>query len=396
MKLPIPWQRNAAAKQGLAHVGDAIGRCRAGAGAPVNLYADLWASVVLRLSAPDFLAGQQNALVLGAPASGRQAVLLRLADSINACFTEARHAAFHVELGGLVSTSTVYTWTSVDEVYRGLMAAPLKWPQKGLALKPDRELQRLETQLAALLEVPIARLDTLAVRNTFYAWMDRLTIQTLAFIVDDLSALAPEFIPVLLQLLLDTFPRGGRVALKLGGTKEALKVEGRAKRPAAGAPAGLPLGMQLSHDLLVALDLDQLLRAPDLAPSATDPRQAFLLARLEKANPALLARVQGSGPAQDNVPQPEWGNLFEPAEAWFAPFKAGNFDVNLIGAALEVLAADLAKKPEAKATTAMVEQAIARIKDPAGLHSGSRTSPREPPRESSRHSDEVDAAQEDG
>lgn len=355
MKLPIPWQR---AERGappvidLAHVGEAIAQCRAGDQSSIGPHTDQWAEIVLRFSNTDLLAGPQNALVFGTKPMGRQAVVTRIANLVNTRFSAERHAAVYVDLQQMVSASTVYTWTSVDAVYRELISSPLSWVRTKLRLKPDRELQKHETQLAALLDTPVSKLNALALRDTFYAWMDRLNVRSLSFYIDDVSALAPGFIPVLLQMLLDTFPRGGRVSFKLAGLKQALKLEERAKRGA--------VGMQFSHDILVGLDLEQLLQTSDVNASSFDPRQVFLLTCIQKLAPGLAARVEPK-------PDPTWENLFDPPGVWVNLFKGADYDMEVIGIALENLLPGLSESADLKADPLKVDQAVERARAQAGL-----------------------------
>src|SRR5512134_3206116 len=124
MKLPILRQR---AGRGihpvdLAHVGEAIAQSQAGDSSSLGPHSDQWAEIVLRFSNTDLLTGPQNSLIFGATAMGRQAVVMRLANLVNARFGAEHHAAVYVDLQQMVSASTVYTWTSVDAVYRELIA----------------------------------------------------------------------------------------------------------------------------------------------------------------------------------------------------------------------------------------------------------------------------------
>jgi hypothetical protein len=359
----------------------------------IDPYVDQWAEIVVRVCNTELLTGHQNALIFGAQSSGRQSIMWRLVDMVNAGFEAEHHAAVYVELQQLVSASTVYTWTSVDAVYRALMTSPMTWAKNQLHLKPERDLQRLETQLNTLLDVPVAKLDMLAVRDVFHSWLDRLGVHRLSLFVDDVSALAPEFAPVLLQMLLDTFPRGSRVSIKLGAVKNALKLEERARRG--------QLGMQFSHDILVGLDLDQTLRLADTAATQSDPRQAFLLSCIEKFAPELLARVQPlaqAKSAEQPKPDPAWAELFEPAETWFDLYKDSNFDIAIAGAALQNLLLSLSMEGQVKADRARIEQVVNRAKAQAGLVKPDMGEALEPGerRTPDLHRDEVDTESDPG
>ena len=252
----------------------------------------------------------------------------------------------------MVSVSTVYTYTSVDALYRDLITAPFKWATTQLHVKEDRTFQKTVGQLGELLNVPVAKLDMLAVRELVLHWLDRMGVQYFSLILDELSTLAPEFIPVLLQMLLDTFPRGGRVSLKLGGDKQALKLQERGKNST--------LGMQVSHDILMGLDLEQVLHSADLQASQFDPRQVFLLDRLQKLAPEQTAHLK-------DTPDPAWEKLFDPVDAWFYLFTQANDDIELLEAALEILMPAQAVAPQGRLDRAKIEQAVNQAKVQAGL-----------------------------
>jgi hypothetical protein len=331
---------------------EAITQSQAISPAPLGAYEDAWAETVLHLSNTDVLSGPQNAIVFGAKVMGRQAVMLRLANLINARFAVDHHAAVYADIQQRVSASTMYSWTSVDSLYRGLVVAPMDWARDQLHIREDRELQKIIPQLDALLNVPVSKLNMLAVRDAFLRWLDHLGIQELALFIDDVTALAPEFVPVLLQMLLDTFPRGGRVSMKIGGLKHSLKLEERARRGG--------LGLQFNHDILTGLDLEQMLQAPDVSPSPIDPRQVFLLACLRKHAPAIAARVQSETAIT-------WDALFEPADLWFRLFSASGWDVNVVGIAAENLLAALSSAERTKAEAPQVDQAVERAKVQVGV-----------------------------
>ena len=368
MKLPLPWRNTNHDRQParqptveLAHAGEVIARTQAGAqvgeeagGLPAspNAYADQWAEIVLRFSNIELLTGHQNSVIFGARATGRVEVMRRITNLMNVRFNAEHHAALYAPIEQLVTASTIYNFTSVDALYRSLISAPLTWATQHLHVKEDREFHKTAAQLKALLNVPVAQLDMLAIRDTLLRWLDRMGIQHFSFVVDDLSSLAAEFIPVLLQMLLDTFPRGGRVSFKIGGTKQALKLHERSKNGA--------VGMQISHDILVGLDLEQVLYASDLSASQFDPRQVFLLDCIQSLAPEQAAHVK-------ETPDPAWGALFDPPDAWYTLFQGVDGDIALVGAALEHLLPALNNAPTAKADAARIEQAINQAKVQAGL-----------------------------
>ncbi len=355
MKLPFTWRHSDHDRQptvDLARVGEAIPTSQAGEGTTLDPCVDQWAETVLRFSNLELLTGNQNVIIFGARAMGREAVMQRIAHLINVRYGAEHHAGLYVSIVKMVSISTVYTYTSVDALYRDLITAPFKWATTQLHVKEDRLFQKTTAQLNALLNVPVAKLDMLAVRELTLHWLDRMGVQYFSLILDELSTLAPEFIPVLLQMLLDTFPRGGRVSLKLGGDKQALKLQERGKNSA--------LGMQISHDILMGLDLEQVLHSADLQASQFDPRQVFLLDRLQKIAPEQTARLK-------DTPDPAWETLFDPADAWFDLFTQANDDIELLEASLKILLAAQAEAPQGKLDRTKIEQAVNQAKVQAGL-----------------------------
>jgi hypothetical protein len=355
MKLPFSWRRSNQDHQpsvALAQAGDAIALAQVKDHVAINPLVDQWAEVVLRFSNLEMLTGNQNVIIFGTSAMGRQAVMRRIANLINVRFNAEHHAGLYVSISDKVSASTVYTFTSVDALYRDLITAPFRWATQQLHVKEDREFQKTTSQLEALLNVPVAKLDVLAVRELVSRWLDRMGIQYFSLILDDLSTLSPEFIPILLQMLLDTYPRGGRVSFKLGGEKQTVRLLERSKNNM--------LGMQLSHDILMGLDLEQVLHSPDVQASQFDPRQVFLLDRLQKIAPELAAQLTAT-------PDPAWGTLFEPAEAWSGLFGLSDDNIELMEAALGALLLTRASAPEGKLNPERVEQAMNQAMIHAGL-----------------------------
>ncbi|MGQ9816247.1 MAG: hypothetical protein ACUVR3_14095, partial [Candidatus Roseilinea sp.] len=209
MKLPLPWLRRNSTDQTSesgdganrvdpSRAGEAIAASRAGQDVVIGKYVELWADTVMTYAQIELLAGAQNVMVFGAANGGRQAVLFRVIDIINSRFMTTRHAAVYVNLADLASTATVYTWTSIEGLYRGLVMAPLVWGKTQWRLKTDRRLAQIEADLEQHIGVQAARLDLMKVRAGVYAWMDRLGIQRLSLFMDDVSGLPAELTPVLL------------------------------------------------------------------------------------------------------------------------------------------------------------------------------------------------------
>ncbi|MCS7061027.1 MAG: hypothetical protein RMN25_07645, partial [Anaerolineae bacterium] len=302
MKLSIPWLRRKTEDEtgdllnriDPSRAGEAITTSHAGQDVVIGKYLEWWADTVMAHAQTELLIGTQNIVVFATASGGRQAVLFRIMNMINARFMATRHAAVYVNLSELASTSTVYNWTSIEGLYRGLVMAPLNWGKMQWRLKMDRKLAQIEAQLEEHLKVQAAKLDLMKVRSAVYAWMDRLGIRHLSLFMDDVSGLSADLTPVLLRMALDTVPRGSRVTLKLAGSKESFKLQERSKKDGV-------VGLQLNHDVLVGFDLEELLRSRPIAahPSseaevvqqeadsylgppadvpalAVDPRQLFL------------------------------------------------------------------------------------------------------------------------
>jgi len=379
MKLPIPWLRrkgedqtgesgDGANRVDPSRAGEAIAASRAGQDVVTGRYVELWADTVMAHAQIELLAGAQNVVVFGAAAGGRQSVLFRVINIINSRFMTTRHAAVYVNLTDLASTSTVYTWTSIEGLYRGLVMAPLVWGRTQWRLKTDRKLVQIEADLEEHVGVQAARLDLMKVRADVYAWMDRLGIQHLSLFMDDVSGLSAELTPVLLRMALDTFPRGSRVTLKLGGSKESFKLQERSKKDGV-------VGLQLNHDVLIGFDLEALLYARPIAPqveeapaqaeagapheppngadeqaSVIDPRQVFLARCVHRIVPAIGAQL-----GLETAPQ--WEKLFGVRNGWFDVFELAGFDVQLVGETMEQLLREGAQFDRAK-----IEQAVAEVK----------------------------------
>lgn len=379
MKLPIPWLRrkredqagesgDGANRVDPSRAGEAIAASRAGQDVVTGKYVELWADTVMAHAQIELLAGTQNVVVFGAASGGRQAVLFRVINIINSRFATTRHAAVYVNLTDLASTATVYTWTSIEGLYRGLVMAPLVWGKTQWRLKTDRRLAQIEADLERHVAVQAAKLDLMKVRGAVCAWMDRLGIQHLSLFMDDVSGLSAELTPVLLRMALDTFPRGSRVTLKLGGSKESFKLQERSRKDGV-------VGLQLNHDVLIGFDLEELLHTRPIVseteqtpaqaeagaaqePADTvdepapviDPRQVFLAKCVHRIVPAIGAQL-----GLETAPQ--WEKLFGARNGWFDVFELAGFDVQLVGETMEQLLREGTQFDRAK-----VEQAVGEVK----------------------------------
>jgi hypothetical protein len=131
MKLPKSWQRAERSQQPTvnpANASEAISHNQAGDRSALGPYLDQWAETVLRFSNKELLTGLQNAIIFGTKPMGRQAVMLRLANLVNARFGVDHHAAVYIEIEQMVSAprsipgrrSTPYTVVWCLRLYHGL------------------------------------------------------------------------------------------------------------------------------------------------------------------------------------------------------------------------------------------------------------------------------------
>lgn len=340
-------RRRRAAEKSL-RLAEAITDHRAGQGIPIGARARLWAEVLTRAGLLEPLIGHHNQLVLGTKAAGRQAIMLRAVDMVNAGFESTRQAALYLDVRQLAALSTARQWTSLETLFRHLIQVPLNWHQAVLEaaqIPLDRALTGLASQMRE--QLASADLDTLALRDLFYAWLDAAQIKTIALFLDDFSALPTDLGPVLLQMLEDTFARGGRVRLIVAGTKKKLLVE-------KVTPQG-SVGLQMKHDVLIGLDLDGIVKSEDLRPSISEPRQAYLFSCIQALFPQLAERVQHSS-------GPGWEHIFHPPKAWFDLFRASRFNVEITAVALEDILPDLLRQPDLKINAEMIATAIERAR----------------------------------
>jgi hypothetical protein len=191
---------------------------------PMNssVFKSRWADAVIGLDGLEpFLPGH-NRILYGADSAGRAMLMARAVDAVNSRFASTRHAAIYVDMCGIIALSNPQPWLSVEVLYHHLLATPLVW-YRGLIGQgpPNRQRRHLEAHFETLLTRPINEIDTMGVRAAFEDWLDELRIQKLSVFLDYFSALSSELAPQLLYLLAKTYPRGGRVALILGGVAQA-------------------------------------------------------------------------------------------------------------------------------------------------------------------------------
>jgi hypothetical protein len=334
---------------------EAIARSRAGVGIPLGEYSRLWADVIAGAGLLKRLEGGQNALIFGAKAAGRQAVMTRAVDLVNRQFDTTQHAAVYVDVNEVASMSTTYTRISIQALYRSLILAPVVWYQsviQDIGAKPDRRSIKIAVRLEDQFASPCSTFDLLTIRQLFHAWLDRLGIQMLSLFLDDFSSLPADVAPVLLHMVANAFPRGSRVSLKLGATKKDLRLTRTTERDR--------VGLQMDHDIIVGLDIGRILESPSSNPSMSDPRQAFLLTCLDRLSPDLASRVHFQSKLH-------WDALFEPGDAWFELFTASGCDVDIIGVALEDLLPELVRLPERRVNVEMIHHAVGRAQAKVSL-----------------------------
>jgi hypothetical protein len=326
-----------------------------GADLDLNEYAIHWARVVERGDLLEPVINRHNVLIFGRSVSGRHEIMVHATNLVNAAFKEERHMAIYLDMQELVIMSTSLDWVSTETLFRDVVSAPLMWYRNLVQQSPlqaernllqaDRELRRLKQALIGQLSRPFSEIDPIAVRIASFKWMDRLDIGAISLFLDNFSSLPSESGPIVLEMLSDVFPRGSRLSLKIGGNEENLIHERITSRGR--------VGLQVHHDLLIGLDVERILRSPDLRPSRNDPRQVFLLTLLDLHMPDIAARVQSQGKIT-------WDSVFSPSESWFALFRESNFHIGIVGAAFVDLFPELRRPIEKTITISMIKHAIAR------------------------------------
>jgi len=266
-------------------------------------------------------------VIYGSRASGRPVVMQRLVNLMNSQYPATLNAGVYVDLAQVRPVVTSPGPDQVDGLYRSLVLAPVAWMRDDVGLPPDKTLSQLEADLRSQVNVPAAKLDALRIRQTFQVWLTKLGVDHLSLFIDEMSVMPPDQAPLLLRMLLDTFPRGGRVVFKLGGRKDLLRVGERTGR------AGV-VGLQLNHDILVGLDLDEILSTPAINTGAqaplSDPKQIFLASCIRQIVPAVADQLQLGA-------RPQWHILFDPPDSWNDLYRLCDGDVTLVGRSVESL-----------------------------------------------------------
>ena len=292
-----------------------------------------WVNILEELGYLRSLLGINNGVVFGSETNGRQAIFIRALNRINNRFLEDRHLALYVDMQQLISGARSHQWVSIEDLYRRLMKLPFVWYRTLAqhATEADEKLlmsnpyyRKWQNKLERILNEPLAEVNTLEIRRILYNWMDDCQIETITLFLDYFAELPLDGSLILLEKFKQTFPRGERVLLKLGGEADRLVVEQRTNEGR--------IGLQIHHDLLVDLDLEGLLTSPDFSPSLTDPRQHYLTTVLNAlTRSSVSALVDG---------QLDWDSFFTPPDLWHQLFQITNYDIRLTGALLDELVPD--------------------------------------------------------
>lgn len=310
----------------------------------------IWVNTLSQADLLDAVFASQNTVIYGDNSQGRQAIMLLAFEEINKHFETTRDVAIYLDIGALAQESTVHSLISIEDLYRKIVLSPLVWYEHILDSQQIsyRAFPLFFKRMERSLYKPSTEMDYQVIGDAFKKWLNQEEIENIHLLLDNFSALPNTIAPTVLQMLKNSFPRGSQVILKVAGSKKSTHLETIAMEG--------HIGLQIHHDIVVGLNLDDLLKTPNLESLVTDPRQAFLVEIMRTHAPQLISEVEN--PATVTL---FWGSLFQEETLWFDVFKLGKFDISRAGDIFEDLTIEALSNPNAKISYEMIQHASARV-----------------------------------
>jgi hypothetical protein len=193
----------------------------------------------------------------------------------------------------------------MEDVYRSIIWSGVQQPVKRLQTHISKGsfqrtgLVRTLKEIDGILKSGVTRMSPLAVRQSTVQVWNRLGIREVVFAIENITQLDPATIPVLLEFLQQTFGRIAAVSYIIAGDPATLILN---KKTEDGS-----IGVQISHDVRIALNLGHLLISqPSLGREDNTVRLNYL-ARLIQPYPINQVSKQDRSSIQ---------GLFSPPETW--------------------------------------------------------------------------------
>jgi hypothetical protein len=285
-----------------------------------------WVETLLEhnLLTPLFSPGRY--ILLGTPEMGSTAILGYVVSAINSSFAKDGRMCIYVDVAEAARGTRGMGYVSMEEVYRSILWSGVQHPVKRLQTQLSRGsfqrtgLERMLNEIDGILKSGLTRMSPLAVRRSTVQVWNRLGIREVIFAIENLTRLDPATIPVLLELLQQTFGRIASVSYIIAGDPSTLILN---KKTEEGS-----IGVQLSHDVRIALHLGGLLLSQASLGREEDTVRLNYLARLIQPYPINTISKQDRSLIR---------GLFSPPETWKLVFDRNKGNLVAIDASFEKL-----------------------------------------------------------
>jgi hypothetical protein len=285
-----------------------------------------WVEALLEnnLLTPLFSPGRH--IILGTPEMGSTAILSYVLATINSAFGRDGRMCIYVDIGEVARPTKGMGYVSIEDVYRSILLSGVQQPVQRLRMQVSKSsfqrsgLGQMLNEIEGILKNSLTRMSPLDVRQSTVQVWKRLGVREVIFAIENVTQLDPATIPVFLGLLQQTFGRMASVSYIISGDPSTLILN---KKTADGS-----IGVQVSHDVSIALNLpDLLISQPGLGREDHTVRLDYLtnllwLFGIKKASGREIASVRG---------------LFSPPEAWKLIFDQNHGNLVEIAASFKKL-----------------------------------------------------------
>jgi len=289
----------------------------------ISLAHKAWLQVLLQRHYMDKVNTPGAVLVLGGDEMGRETILRFVAQQINSRFPRTRTFSIYFDIAPISRVSQLMGKTILEEMYKRIvwnLVAPFSNSIYEILGEKDYRrsgLANLTNKLHLMLVKNSTEISYAEIRITVMEIWRILGIERTRICLDGITELGNTFTPYLLTMVMKTFGQSGKVDMIIGGDSRQITLQSR-------TPNSL-IGMQLGHDILLAIDMDALL-IPELSniDTSDDIRLDFLASVLANSDSAIAQTI-----SREKIIQ-----LFSPPNSWKYVFEKTNGNLDIIARAM--------------------------------------------------------------
>jgi len=267
-----------------------------------------------------------NHIVLGTPQMGGTSIFRYLVSRFNTSFPEHAGMCAYVDVNQIVMSHKNTGYVSIEEIYRQVIWSSIKFPMAELESQIKQGafkrtgLAKLLRDVDGILKSSLSKIEPTTLRQILFKIWQIIGVKRVIYIVDNITALEPGAVPVLLEYMLRTFGRTPSVSFIISGDPTTLVLNKRTNDGNVGA--------QLSHDVNIALNISEIL----LSKAKQDQdiytiRTSYLAKLIKFIQPAIEL------PEKNNISIVQ--EFFHNPEAWDAIFNLNNGELENISASIQ-------------------------------------------------------------